>query len=129
MKASRKLAVGLTIIAVAIAVVAYSGIRSAVVYYLTTTEFAARPDLKDAQVRLAGRVVAGSVRRAGGRVVGFRISDGATALDVRYDGPLPDLFAEEREVLVEGHLDGAVLAATRVMTTHPTEYKEGPVRR
>ena len=129
MRASRKLVVGLAVIVIAIAAVAYSGIRSAAVYYLTPTEFAGRPDLKDAQVRLAGRVVAGSVRRQDGGVVGFRISDGATTLDVRYDGPLPDLFAEEREVLVEGRLDGAALAATRVMTTHPTEYKEGPVRR
>ena len=87
-----------------------------------------RADLKDAQLRLAGRVVAGTVRRAGGRVVGFAISDGTTAIDVRYDGPLPDLFAEEREVLVEGRLEGAALAATRVMTTHPTEYQEGPPR-
>lgn len=129
MRASRKLVVGLAVIVAAIAAVAYSGIRSAAVYYLTPTEFGARPDLKDAQVRLAGRVGAGTVRRAGGRVVGFAISDGTTALDVRYDGPLPDLFAEEREVLVEGRLEGAVLAATRVMTTHPTEYKEGPPQR
>lgn len=126
MRASRKLAIGLALIAVAIGVVAYSGIRSSTVYYLTPTEFAARPDLRDARVRLAGRVVSGSIRRADGRIVGFRITDGAALLDVRYDGPLPDLFAEEREVLVEGRLDGGSLLATRVMTTHPTEYKEGP---
>lgn len=126
MRASRKLTIGLALIAVAIGAVAYSGIRSAAVYYLTPTEFAARPDLHSAQVRLAGRVAPGSVERVEGRVVGFRITDGATAFHVRYEGPLPDLFAEEREVLVEGRLDGGVLLAARVMTTHPTEYKEGP---
>ncbi|HEV8353420.1 MAG TPA: cytochrome c maturation protein CcmE [bacterium] len=125
MTPSRKLAVGLAVIAVAIAIVAYNGIRSAAVYYLTPSEFAARPDLAHAQVRLAGTVVPGSLVRADGRVTGFRITDATTAVAVRYDGPLPDLFAEGREVLVEGRLaaDGA-LDATQVITTHPTEYKE-----
>lgn len=124
MRASRKLAIGLGMITLAIGALAYSGIRSATVYYLTPTEFAARPDLRSAQVRLAGRVVPGSIWRLGGQVVGFELSDGATALPVSYDGPLPDLFAEEREVLVEGRLSGGRLLATRVMTTHPTEYQE-----
>lgn len=126
MKASRKLAVGLAVIVAGIGAVAYSGIRSAAFYYLTPTELAGRADLRQAQVRLAGRVEPGTIRADGGRVTGFRISDGTTGLDVRYDGPLPDLFAEGREVLVEGRLQGDALAATRVMTTHPTEYKEAP---
>lgn len=128
MRAPRKLAVGLIVIAAAIAAVAYAGIRSAAVYYLTTTEFAARPDLRAAQVRLAGAVVPGSIRSQDGRVVGFRISDGATPIEITYDGPLPDLFGEGREVLVEGRVVGSALQAARVMTTHPTEYKERPRR-
>lgn len=129
MTASRKLGLGLAVIAVAIGVVAYNGIRSAAVYYLTPSEFAARPDLASARVRLAGTVVPGSLRHADGRVVGFHITDGTSALGVRYDGPLPDLFAEGREVLVEGRLAaGGILEASQVITTHPTEYKEGPGR-
>lgn len=128
MRTSRKLIVGLAVIVAAIGAVAYSGIRSAAVYYLTPTEFAGRADLRGAQVRLAGTVEAGTIRRDGGRVTGFRISDGTTAVAVRYDGPLPDLFAEGREVLVEGRLQGGTLEATRVITTHPTEYREGSPR-
>jgi cytochrome c-type biogenesis protein CcmE len=123
-RASRKLAVGLVVIAAAISAAAYAGIRSATVYYLTPTEFASRPDLRAARVRLAGTVVPGTIRRHDGRVVGFEIDDGTTRLEVAYDGPLPDLFAEDREVLVEGRFDGAALQATRVITTHPTEYQE-----
>lgn len=128
MRTSRKLVVGLVVIVAAIGAVAYSGIRSAAVYYLTPTEFAGRADLRSAQVRLAGTVEAGTVRRDGGRVTGFRLSDGTTAIDVRYGGPLPDLFAEGREVLVEGRLRDGALDAARVITTHPTEYKEGSPR-
>jgi cytochrome c-type biogenesis protein CcmE len=123
MHASRKLAAGLIVITGAIAVVAYTGIRSAAVYYLTPTEFVGRPDLRAARVRLAGTVVPGSTRTQDGRVVGFEISDGTTRLEVAYDGPVPDLFGEGRDVLVEGRLSGPTLAATRVMTTHPTGYK------
>ncbi len=127
MRATRKLAIGLGAVALAVGVVAYNGIRSATVYYLTTTEFAARADLRNAQVRLAGRVIPHSITRQLGRIVGFRITDGTTEFGVRYDGPLPDLFAEGGEVLVEGRLGGdGMLHATRVMTTHPTEYKERP---
>jgi cytochrome c-type biogenesis protein CcmE len=125
-RASRKLAVGLAVIAAAITAAAYAGIRSATVYYLTPTEFASRPDLRTARVRLAGTVVPGTIRTQDGRVVGFQIDDGTTRLDVVYDGPLPDLFAEDREVLVEGRVDGVSLQASRVITTHPTEYQERP---
>jgi cytochrome c-type biogenesis protein CcmE len=125
-RASRKLAVGLVVIAAAISAAAYAGIRSATVYYLTPTEFASRPDLQTARVRLAGVVVPGTIRRQDGRVIGFQIDDGTTRLDVAYDGPLPDLFAEDRDVLVEGRLGGPALRATRVITTHPTEYQERP---
>jgi cytochrome c-type biogenesis protein CcmE len=118
--------VGLLVIAAAITAAAYAGIRSAAVYYFTPTEFTARPQLRTARVRLAGTVVAGTVRAQGGRVAGFRIGDGTTELDVAYDGPLPDLFGEGREVLVEGRFEGSVLRATRVITTHPTEYQERP---
>lgn len=128
MRTSRKLAAGLIVIAAGIAAAAYAGIRSAAVYYLTPTEFAARADLRAAQVRLAGSVVPGSIRRRDARVVGFQISDGSTTIEVAYDGPVPDLFAEGREVLVEGRAVGSQLAATRVMTTHPTEYREAPRR-
>lgn len=127
MAVPRRLAIGLGVIVMAIGVVAYNGIRSATVYYLTPSEFAARPDLTQARVRLAGTVVAGSLRRSDGRVVGFDLTDGTATFSVRYDGPLPDLFAEGRDVLVEGHLAAdRVFEATQVITTHPTEYKEGP---
>ncbi|HXF82780.1 MAG TPA: cytochrome c maturation protein CcmE [bacterium] len=122
----RRLVIGLAVIGGAVAVIAYNGLRSATVYYLTPTEFAGRAELRPAAVRLAGRVEPGSVRREQGRVRGFRIGDGVTVIEVRYDGPLPDLFGEGREVLVEGRWAGDALAASRVMTTHPTEYKEGP---
>lgn len=125
MSPARRLVLGIAVLVVAIGIIAYNGIRSATVYYLTPTEFAGRADLQSARVRLAGTVSPGSVRRANGHVAGFTIGDETTSIAVRYDGPLPDLFAEGREVLVEGRLDSdGVMNATQVITTHPTGYKE-----
>ena len=124
MKPTRKLVIGAIVIVTCLGFVAYQGARSSLVYYLTPTEFARKPELRAARVRLAGRVVPGSVARAadGAR---FSVTDGVTRYDVRFAGTLPDLFAEGREVLVEGRLDEAgVLAASQVITTHPVEYKE-----
>jgi cytochrome c-type biogenesis protein CcmE len=119
----RKLLIGASIVVVALGVVVYQGVRSSMVYYLTPTEFRDRPEIRHQTVRLAGRVVPGSVARAEG-IARFEITDGITPYRVRYTGPLPDLFAEGREVLVEGRLDDAgVLQATQVISTHPPEYR------
>jgi cytochrome c-type biogenesis protein CcmE len=119
----RKLLVGSAIVVLALGFVAYQGVRSSMVYYLTPTEFRDRPEIQHQRVRLAGRVVPGSVGRAEG-TSRFEITDGITPYRVRYTGALPDLFAEGREVLVEGRLDEAgVLQASQVISTHPPEYQ------
>lgn len=124
MKPTRKLLIGSAVIVFSLAFAAYQGARSSLVYYLTPTEFGRRPDLRAARVRLAGRVAVGSLAKVDG-VARFTITDGITPYHVRFAGPLPDLFAEDREVLVEGRLDAAgMLIASQVITTHPVEYKE-----
>jgi cytochrome c-type biogenesis protein CcmE len=123
-KATRKLLIGGIVIVVCLGFVAYQAARSSLVYYLTPTEFARKPELRSARVRLAGRVAPGSVARSDG-IARFSVTDGVTVYPVRFAGALPDLFAEGREVLVEGRFDDAnVLVASQVITTHPVEYKE-----
>ncbi|MDR7481756.1 MAG: cytochrome c maturation protein CcmE [Armatimonadota bacterium] len=124
MTARRKLLIAGALVVAALAAAAYQGVRSAVVYYLTPAEFARRPDLHGARVRLAGAVQPGSVAKGDGRVQ-FTLADGTAAYRVEFAGPLPDLFAEGRGVLVEGRLvGGGVFQATQVISTHPTEYRE-----
>lgn len=123
MSTRRKLLIASAIVVLSLGFVAYQGVRSSMVYYLTPTEFKRKPELLHARVRMAGRVVAGSVAKAEGEVR-FEITDGITPYRVRFTGPLPDLFAEGREVLVEGRMDQAGLfQATQVISTHPPEYK------
>jgi cytochrome c-type biogenesis protein CcmE len=120
----RKLIIGGAVIVLALVFAAYQGVRSSMVYYLTPSEFAGRPEVRWARIRLAGTVEAGSVQRSEG-VARFVLTDGRTSYRVRFAGPLPDLFAEGRQVLVEGRVDvGGVLQASQVISTHPVEYKE-----
>jgi cytochrome c-type biogenesis protein CcmE len=119
----RKLLVASAVVVLALGFVAYQGVRSSMVYYLTPTEFKHKPELLHARVRMAGKVVVGSVAKSEGEVR-FEITDGITPYRVRYAGPLPDLFAEGREVLVEGRMDrDGLLQASQVISTHPPEYK------
>ncbi len=122
--ARRKLLIGAAVIVTSLGFAAYQGARSSIVYYLTPAEFAGRPQLHQSRIRLAGRVDPGSVQRLPGEVR-FVIGDGSARYPVRYTGALPDLFAEGRQVLVEGRLDrNGLFQATQVITTHPVEYKE-----
>jgi len=55
-----------------------------------------------------------------------RDKEGASELKVHYEGAIPDVFTEGREVVVEGprRADG-VLAATEVTAKCPSKYEEG----
>jgi cytochrome c-type biogenesis protein CcmE len=119
----RKLLIGSIVVVLALGFVAYQGVRSSMVYYLTPTEFKGKPELRHNKIRMAGKVVVGSVVKSEGEVH-FEITDGITPYKVRYGGQLPDLFAEGREVLVEGRVgDAGIIQAAQVISTHPPEYK------
>jgi cytochrome c-type biogenesis protein CcmE len=49
--------------------------------------------------------------------------DGSGAVPVAFQGILPDMFAEGREVVVEGHDEGGVFRARQVMTSCPSKYE------
>lgn len=78
--------------------------------------------------RLGGLVESGSVERqppvAGQRpVVHFRVTDGANAIQVVYQGVLPDLFREGQGVVTLGRygMDG-IFRASEVLARHDETY-------
>jgi cytochrome c-type biogenesis protein CcmE len=82
----------------------------------------------DRAFRLGGLVESGSVQRepttSGQRpVVHFRVTDGAHAIQVTYQGVLPDLFREGQGVVTMGRLgvDG-VFRASEVLARHDETY-------
>jgi cytochrome c-type biogenesis protein CcmE len=98
------------------------------VFFRSPSDIAAERPSPDRAFRLGGLVESGSVERepaaAGGRpVVHFRVTDGANAVRVTYQGVLPDLFREGQGVVTTGRLgpDG-VFRASEVLARHDETY-------
>lgn len=133
--AKRRFFLGILLVIGAVAYLIYTGIRETSNYYLTIEEFLPQKEaFANEGVRLAGRVQAGSIQWDPKAlqlrfVLGpFKEQVGATAqtvgIPVHYQGVLPDMFAEGRDVIVEGryHAEQALVAKT-LMTSCPSKYE------
>jgi cytochrome c-type biogenesis protein CcmE len=126
----RRFVVGAVLIAGAVSWLVYAGIRSTSMYYFEVDEFLARrAQLVDEDLRVKGWVRQGTVKwdpRTNDLAFELARQDGADPVSVSYRGVLPDMFAEGREVVVEGRWTGGALAARQVMTSCPSKYEPAP---
>ena len=123
--------IGSMVIVAAIGYLMYTGIRETSAYYLTIQEFLPkREQMRDTPLRVAGRVQPGSISYDPRTLdLQFRLAaftdagahDGAVA--VAFTGIKPDMFADGRDVIVEGRYTGDVLRATQVLTSCPSKYE------
>lgn len=116
----------LTVLAVAVGIgyVAFQGLGSSTVYYLTPTEAKAKQLGPGQQARVGGLVEAGSLRYdQGQRDLRFILSDGVTRVVVIGKGAPPALLREGAGAVVEGFFgtDGA-FRATQVLAKHDEVY-------
>ncbi len=132
-KNSRKMLIGVLLVAAGVAFLLYRGIATTSTYYLTVAELTGEvtgPPISDQDyVRVGGEVVEGSIdydQKA--LILRFAIrdqegSDGT--LKVRYDGPRPDAFAPDIEVLAEGTYARAegVFRAQNLLVKCPSKYE------
>jgi cytochrome c-type biogenesis protein CcmE len=133
MRGKSKFFIGVLLIVGAVGYLMYTGIRETSTYYLTIEEFLPKREaLANEGVRVAGRVQTGSVRwdpkdlRLSFVLGPFQDGAGnqAVGVPVRYQGILPDMFAEGRDVIVEGRYDaGSALSAKTIMTSCPSKYE------
>ena len=131
----RRFFFGILFVIGAVAYLIYTGIRETSNYYLTIEEFLPQKEaFANEGVRLAGRVQAGSIQWDPKAlqlrfVLGpFKEQVGTTAqtvgIPVHYQGVLPDMFAEGRDVIVEGRYHAEqVLVAKTLMTSCPSKYE------
>lgn len=104
------------------AVLTFAGLRDSVVYFVAPSDLAEKAEAGQ-RVRLGGLVVEGTVRRDGDGATRFTVTDGATQVEVRYAGILPDLFREGQGVVAEGSWrPGEVFEADRVLAKHDERY-------
>jgi len=135
MNRNKKFGVGATLLIGAIAYLVYAGVETGSTYYFTIEEFLPKRDtLVNQPVRVAGRVATGSLKKqtsAKGTEMSFAIGDfvgdGATgeAVAVQYTGIVPDMFAEGRDVIIEGKYSDGILKAQTIMTSCPSKYEPG----
>jgi cytochrome c-type biogenesis protein CcmE len=103
------------------ATLTFAGLRDSVVYFVAPSELAEKAQ-PGQRIRLGGLVVEGTVQRVGD-VATFSVTDGPTAVQVRYEGLLPDLFREGQGVVCEGRWQpGQAFVADRVLAKHDENY-------
>ncbi|PKN81171.1 MAG: hypothetical protein CVU47_07830 [Chloroflexi bacterium HGW-Chloroflexi-9] len=115
----------LVVATAAISVLAFKAAGSSLSYYLTPAEYLASPTLEDTRVRVAGRVVEGSVTEVAGRPVAFDIQgDDNDRVSVRFEeGVVPNMFGPYALVVVEGTgRSGGVVEADSIIIKHEDEF-------
>ncbi|MFC0501856.1 cytochrome c maturation protein CcmE [Asaia krungthepensis] len=99
---------------------------SSIVFFMAPSQVLKTPPAPDRVIRLGGMVVAGSLRRTvqGQSPVNlFQVTDGQAAIEVRFEGILPDLFREGQSVVALGTwVPGKDFAASEVLAKHDETY-------
>jgi cytochrome c-type biogenesis protein CcmE len=114
-------------IVLGIAYLIVTALQTSTVYYITVGELLQRgPAGAAQQVRVAGDVVPGSVEKIdAGLAIRFLVHDGSGQMPVYYNGgPVPDIFGEEVQVVVEGKVgpDGTFQAST-LLAKCPSKFE------
>lgn len=113
----------------AAAVVAWIAISSfdSQIYYYTVAEAAPRAEtLQGDQFRLKGNVRPGShlVREGTLDDHRFTLVEGTSAMTVVYDGPLPDTFSDDAEVVALGRVnEDGIFVASEITAKCPSRYE------
>src|SRR5690349_13023401 len=132
-----KLAVAGVILAAAFSYLAAAGMQKGWVYFVSVDQYLADPQYANQRVRLHGKVAADGLTSnkaalnatfnlTAATAASARSATAGQSLQVNYRGPIPDLFAAGRDVVVEGKRDAAgVFQADVLMTKCASKYEPG----
>lgn len=116
----RLIAGAMVALAIAAGLISYA-FRDGIRFFRTPSQVLARAPDPAETFRIGGMVEAGSLHRQGTHV-SFRVTDGKTAIAVRYAGITPDLFAEGEGVIATGRMVGDAFDATEILAKHDETY-------
>jgi len=100
-------------------------LQDKLVYFRYPSELLAKKWSHEQRLRIGGLVLVGSLIRRDGMKLSFVITDEKASIPVTYTGVVPDLFGENKGVVVEGYYmssDG-VFVADKVFVKHDEQYK------
>lgn len=128
MKRELKFILGIGIIVATVGFLVWTAVDQTKMYMVTVAEYL---DVGNSYagntVRIAGKVSPGTVQwNATTSDLRFTLADvdGKGTIDVHYNGLLPDMFAEDKKVVVEGTYTAASpFEATVVLTSCPSKYE------
>ena len=116
------IAAGVGVLGLAVALV-LSALKDSIVFFNSPSDLVEKHVAPGTRVRLGGLVVPGSIVRGTDLNVGFEVSDGNRAVQVTYQGVLPDLFREGQGVVTEGALQtSGTFKADSVLAKHDEKY-------
>ncbi len=117
-----KFLASLIIFGIAILIIVYN-LRDNIVYFYSPSEIIENNHKGSQIVRLGGLVESESVVSDGDSIFHFKITDGQEQISVKYQGILPNLFAEEKGVVVEGlYMNDGRFIANKVLAKHDENY-------
>ena len=110
-------------ISLAVGLITYA-LRQNINLFYTPTQIAAGEAPEGTRIRAGGLVEEGSVKRTNDSLsVAFRVTDGAQAITITYQGILPDLFREGQGIVALGRVNSeGVLVADEVLAKHDENY-------
>lgn len=120
-----KLGTAAAVLALAVAFLIFNAMGGGA-YYLTVDELHAQAaTLQGEKVRVGGDVVDGSIVRGEiGEEIRFEISNGGAAVPIVYDGDIPDIFADNAEVIATGSMNAdGVFVADELLTKCPSRFQ------
>jgi cytochrome c-type biogenesis protein CcmE len=124
-----KFGIGIGVIVVSLAFLAWLGYGESKTYYHTIAELQTLQGVaRSHRLRVGGTVEPGSIRRLSGRV-DFILQGEGTSLPVSYVGsdPLPDTFVDKSQALVEGSLArNGSFVAEHVQAKCASKYEAAP---
>ena len=130
MTAGTRVAIGTVVVLGVTAYMAYVGAASSWQYYLSVDECVADANaLLNDRIRVSGKIASSSLEIANDRgSATFRLEGSQSGIRVACSGPLPDNLAEERHVVVEGHLENTqLLLGHKVLTKCASKYASGDI--
>ncbi|MFQ5477735.1 MAG: cytochrome c maturation protein CcmE [Candidatus Binatia bacterium] len=128
MKKEYKFIIGIGLIVATVAFLIFTAVDQTRMYMITVGEYlSSGKAFAGSRVRVAGRVAPGSVRWNQSKTdLYFAIDDieADGTIEVHYNGLLPDMFAEGRDVVVEGpFVPGGTFEASTILTSCPSKYQ------